>query len=100
MPFDLSELIAKPRTVNVPGVGVVMVREPTMADYARAPADPYWWGACITCTDGSPFVVNHAELGNIRAEICSALLEEINKPSRPTQAPSAGSGALQMGNEG
>jgi hypothetical protein len=44
MPFDLSQLIAKPRTVNVPGVGVVMVREPTMADYARAPADPYWWG--------------------------------------------------------
>ena len=100
MPFDLSQLISKPRTVNVPGVGVVMVREPTLADYANASTDPYWWGACVTCTDGSPFVLNHAELGNIRAELCSALLEEINRPTRPTQAPSVGFGASQMGNEG
>lgn len=100
MPFDLSQLIAKPRTVNVPGVGVVMVREPTLADYANASTDPYWWGACVTCTDGSPFVLNHAELGNIRADLCSALLEEINRPTRPTPAPSVGFGALPMGNAG
>ena len=99
MPFDLSSISPKPRRVDVSGVGVIMVREPTMADYTRAAMDPYWWAACLSCIDGTPFVHNHADMANVRADICSALLEEINRP-RPTQAPSAGSGALQMGNEG
>jgi len=46
MPFDLSSISPKPRRVDVPGVGVIMVREPTMADYTRAAADPYWWASC------------------------------------------------------
>lgn len=94
MPFDLSSISPKPRRVDVPGVGVIMVREPTMADYTRAAADPYWWAACLSCIDGTPFVHNHGEMANVRADICSALLAEINR-ERFTTPPNGGSGESQ-----
>jgi hypothetical protein len=94
MPFDLSSISPKPRRVDVPGVGVIMVREPTMADYTSASTDPYWWAGCLSCIDGTPFVHNNADMANVSADICSALLAEINR-ERFTTPPNGGSGESQ-----
>lgn len=91
MPFDLSKIAARQRTVEIDGVGPVVFREPTLADYTRSQVDPYWWGSCISCPDGSPFVVSNADLGTVRADVAGRLLEEVNRP-RPTEPAPAGSG--------
>jgi hypothetical protein len=66
-------------------------REPTLADYSRSQVDLYWWGSCISCPDGSPFVASNADLGAVRADVAGRLLEEVNRP-RPTEPAPAGSG--------
>ncbi len=94
MPIDLSKVTTRTRVVDVPELGPLTFREPTLADVQRAQADPYWWVACITCADGSQFLANPQDAGKIRAEVAGRLLEEVNR-TRPTDAPSEGSGASQ-----
>lgn len=94
MPIDLSRLIAQERVVCIDGVGELVFREPTLADYQRAQHDPYWWVALITCKDGSAFLADQRDAGKIRGELATRLLEEVTR-TRPTEPPSGGSGALE-----
>jgi len=91
MPIDVSKFTSRAREVEIPELGTVIVREPMLADYNRAQHDPYWWGACVSMLDGSPLVANNADLGRLRGDIASALLEAVNAP-RPTVPPSGGCG--------
>lgn len=94
MPADLSNVVARSRTVEIDGIGKVIVREPTLADYQRSSADQFWWAACLSCPDGTPLVANPKDLGTIRLEVAAALLEEVNRP-RPSEPPSGGSSESQ-----
>jgi hypothetical protein len=91
MPIDVSKFTGRSRTVEIPEIGSVIVREPNLADYNRAQHDPYWWAGCITLADGSPLVDVPAELGKLRGDIAAALLEAVNAP-RPTVPPNGGCG--------
>lgn len=99
MPADLSNVTARSRTVDIDGIGPVVVREPTLADYQRSNGDPFWWAACLSCPDGTPFVATPKELGLLRLDVAGRLLEEVNRP-RPTAPASAGSSESQARNNG
>lgn len=94
MPADLSNVVARSRAVEIDGIGKVIVREPTLADYQRSSTDQFWWAACLSCPDGTPLVSNPKDLGTIRLEVAAALLEEVNRP-RPSEPPSGGSSESQ-----
>jgi hypothetical protein len=91
MPIDLSALAARSRMVCIDGIGELVFREPTLADYQRAQHDPNWWVDLINCADGSPFLANPKDAGKIRGDLAGLLLEEATK-IRPTEPPSGGSG--------
>jgi len=99
MPFDLSKIAARSRTVTIHGVGDVVVREPTLGDYQRSRTDQFWWGDNLTMPDGSRFVDRNEQLASIRGEIAAALLEAVNGP-RPTEPPSGGCGESQARSNG
>lgn len=101
MPFDLSKLEVRSRTVEIDGIGAVVVREPTMGDYARARAtgDRYWWVNCIRCVDGTPFLANPADMDNVPGAIGDLLLAEVVK-LRPTMPPSGGYSESQAPSNG
>lgn len=88
MPFDLSKIGPSRKVVDIPDVGQLCFREPTLADALRAAQDPYWWGSCITLQDGSPFVLDNAQLAGIRSDIAERLMAEVTAV-RPTERPSA-----------
>ncbi len=67
MPIDVANLRARQKVVEIDGVGQLTFREPTLADVQRSQTDLYWWVACVTCADGSPFLSNAQEAGQIRA---------------------------------
>lgn len=92
MSIDITKFTARSRTVDIPELGTLTFREPTLADIQRASAEPYWWVACVTCADGSPLLADPEQAGQLRADIAGRLLEEVNRP-RPTDEASAGSGA-------
>jgi phospholipid/cholesterol/gamma-HCH transport system substrate-binding protein len=73
MPFDLSKIAARIRTVTIDGVGDVVVREPTLGDYQRSRSDQFWWGDNLTMPDGSRFVDRNDQLASIRGDIAAAL---------------------------
>ena len=83
-----------PRTVEIDGIGPVVVRRPRLADVALSNQNPYWWAACCTLPDGSPLFAPGTNVGELDAEIAAQLIEEVNRP-RPTHAPSEGSGASE-----
>jgi hypothetical protein len=87
-----AALWSKSRMVEIPGLGALVFTEPTLADVSQAPTNPYWWVRCITRPDGSPLLANAQDAGKIRAELAAELLQEVNR-TRPTEAPSEGSGA-------
>jgi hypothetical protein len=95
LPIDLHKVAARTRSVDIPELGLLTFREPTLADVTQAVSNPFWWVACITCQDGSAFLQNPQDAGKIRADIAGRLLEEVNR-QRPTDAPSEGSGASQV----
>lgn len=101
MPFDLSKIELRSRTVEIDGIGTVIVREPTMGDYAqaRATGDRYWWVDCIRCADGTPFLANRADMAKLPGALGDRLLEEVAK-LRPTTPPSGGSSESQAPNNG
>lgn len=87
MPINLNDISARSKMVEIPGVGPLVIREPTLADVQRSNTDPHWWVSCVSCTDGTPFLSNPQEAGQIRADLAGAILAEINAV-RPTHAPS------------
>jgi hypothetical protein len=91
MPVDVYKLLARSRTVEIDGVGPLVFREPTLADVQRASVDPFWWVACVTCPDGTPFLADPKDAGKIRSDLAGLLMEEINR-TRPTPAPKGASG--------
>lgn len=95
MPIDVSKLLARSRTVEIEGLGSLIFREPTLADVQRAPIDPYWWVACITCVDGTPFLADPKDAAKIRHDVAGLLMEEINRV-RPTPAPKGAGGETQI----
>lgn len=99
MPFDLSSIAARSRTVEVPGVGAVVVREPTLGDYQRSRTDHYWWGSNLSMPDGTPFVERNEQLATIRGDIAALLLEAVNG-TRPTEPPTGGCGESQARSNG
>jgi hypothetical protein len=99
MPIDIAQLRSRSRTVEIEGVGKLVVREPTLADATCSSTDQYWWVRCVTCPDGTPFLSNPAEAGQIRSDLAAALLAEVNRP-HPTDAPSEGSGASRAPSNG
>jgi hypothetical protein len=99
MPIDLAKFTARTRSVDIPELGLLTFREPTLADVQQASTNPYWWVACITCQDGSPLLADPEQAGQLRADIAGRLLEEVNR-QRPTDAPSEGSGASQAPSNG
>ena len=55
MSLDPSKIIASaPRTVEIVGIGPVVVRRATLADISLANDLPYWWTRLFTLPDGSP----------------------------------------------
>jgi hypothetical protein len=94
MPVDLSKLVAQERTVSIEGIGQLVFREATLADYQRAQHDPHWWVQLIACPDGSPFLADPKDAGRIRGELAGRLLEEATR-TRPTEPPSGGSGGSE-----
>jgi hypothetical protein len=91
MPIDVAKFTGRTRTVAIPEIGEVIVREPNLADYNRAQHDPYWWAGCVTLPDGSALVAVPSDLGRLRGDIAAALLEAVNEP-RPTVPPNGGCG--------
>lgn len=91
MPVDLAKLAPRTRTVDISGIGPLVFREPTMADFQRSQGNPYWWVSCISCLDGTPLLHNPADIAGISGELAAALLEEVNRP-RPTPPPKGGYG--------
>jgi hypothetical protein len=96
MPFDLSSIKPRSRTVEIDGVGAVVIREPTLGDYtaARAGTDRSWWIGCVSCADGTPFLPNHADAAQLPGWLGDRLLEEVAK-LRPTTPPIGGSSESQ-----
>ena len=43
---------AVPRTVEIDGIGPVVVRRPRLADVALSNHTPYWWAACCRIRAG------------------------------------------------
>jgi len=86
MPINLKDISARSKMVDFPGVGTLVIREATLADVQRSNTDPNWWVSCVSCPDGTPFLSNPQEAGQIRAELAGAILAEINH-IRPTPAP-------------
>ena len=76
---------------------MIVVREPTMADYRRAANDPWWWAACLSCEDGTPLLADPADLGRLSADVSTRLWEQVNAP-HPTQPPPGGCGESQARN--
>lgn len=101
MPLDLSKIQLRTRTVEIDGIGTVVVREPTMGDYAQARAtnDRYWWVDCIRCLDGSPLLANRADMDRLPGAVGDQLLEEVVR-LRPTTRPSAASSESQAQSNG
>lgn len=101
MPFDPAKIEVRSRAVEIDGIGTVVVREPTMGDYARARAtgDRYWWVACIRCEDGTPFLADSADMDRLPGAIGDQLLAEVVK-LRPTTPPSGGYSESQALNNG
>jgi hypothetical protein len=95
VPIDMEKLRGRERMVDIDGVGALVFREPTLADAQRAGGDPYWWVGCVKCPDGTPFLSNPQEAGQIRSDLAAALIAEVTR-TRPTDAPSEGSGASQI----
>jgi len=99
MPIDVSKLLARSRTVEIPGIGPLVFREPTLADVQRASVDQYWWTSCITCTDGTQFLADPKDAAKIRSDLAGLLMEEINR-IRPTPAPNGAFGESPTTTEG
>lgn len=90
MPIDPSKMAtAAPRTVDIDGIGPVVIRRPRLADVVNAGGNPYWWAACCSCPDGTPLFPPGADIGSMDADIAGALIAEVNRP-RPTPPPSGG----------
>jgi hypothetical protein len=92
MPIDPTKTAAAPRTVEIDGLGAVVIRRPVLADVQHAAGNPYWWARCCTMPDGSPLFAAGADIGQLDAEIAAQLIGEVNRP-RPTQGPSDAPGA-------
>lgn len=92
MPIDISKVLSRSRTVNIDGIGPVVVREPTLGDAERSTTDRYWWLSCVSCPDGSPLLEHPQDAARLRHDIAAALMNEVNT-IRPTHGPSADHGA-------
>lgn len=85
MSLDPTKIIpSTPRTVEIVGIGQVIVRRATLADISMAGDLPYWWTRLFTLPDGSPLFAHGVDIGTLDHEVASALLEEVNRP-RPSQ---------------
>jgi hypothetical protein len=99
LPIDLSKVTSRSRMVTIPELGELVFREPTLADAQRSALDPYWWVACVTCADGTPFLTNAQDAGRLRADVATAVLAEVNAV-RPTAGSSDVSGASPTTKDG
>ena len=101
MPLDPSKVApAAPRTVEIDGLGTVVVRRPVLADLRDAAANPYWWTRCLSMPDGSPLFAVGADVGQLDAELAAELIAEVNRPRHPSVAPSAELGASEAPSRG
>jgi hypothetical protein len=80
------------READLPGIGAIRVRRPTLGEATRSSTDRNWWACCVQARDGSPLFPSSFQVDDLDADVAMALLSEINKP-RPTQPASAESGA-------
>jgi len=95
--LDPSKVISSaPRTVEIVGIGPVVVRRATLADISLAGDMQFWWTRLFTLPDGSPLFAPGADVGALDHEVASALIDEVNRPrfttplrsgSTETQAP-------------
>jgi hypothetical protein len=87
--LDPSKIIASaPRTVEIVGIGPVVVRRATLADISLANDLPYWWTRLFTLPDGSPLFAPGVDVGTLDHEVASALIDEVNRPRFTTPLPS------------
>tara|TARA_R110000868_G_scaffold93905_1_gene259649 strand:+ start:327 stop:629 length:303 start_codon:yes stop_codon:yes gene_type:complete len=94
--LDPSKVIASaPRTVEIVGIGPVVVRRATLADISLAGDMPYWWARLFTLPDGSPLFAPGVDVGTLDHEVASALIDEVNRP-RFTTPPNGGSTETQV----
>lgn len=95
MSLEPSKIIASaPRTVEIVGIGPVVVRRATLADISLAGDLQFWWTRLFTLPDGSPLFAPGSDVGTLDHEVASALLEEVNRP-RPSQPLTSGSTETQ-----
>jgi hypothetical protein len=99
MPVDPAKVTAAPRTVEIDGIGPVVVRRPVLADVQNAAANPYWWAKCCSMPDGSPLFAAGADIGQLDAEVAAALITEVNRP-RPTPGQNDALGASEAPSNG
>lgn len=92
MPIDPTKITAAPRTVEIDGIGSVLIRRPVLSDVQNASANPYWWAKCCSMPDGSPLFAPGADVGQLDADIAAALITEVNRP-RPTAGQNDAPGA-------
>jgi hypothetical protein len=91
MPVDLSKVMSRTRRIEDPDLGTIIVREPTLGDYLKVSTDRWWWVACLSCEDGTPLMEDPTDMGRIRAEVATRLMEAVNT-AHPTAPPAGGSG--------
>lgn len=90
--FSIQSLRPAWREAEVPGLGRVRVRRPTLGEATRSSTDRNWWACCVQALDGSPLFPASFLVDDLDAELAMAILTEINRP-RPTQPASAAYGA-------
>lgn len=79
------------RTVDLPGVGPVEVRVPTLRDsVGMQPGDLAWWHGCVR-RPGAEQAFTRDELLDMPVSAANRLAEEVMRP-HPTEPPSGGSG--------
>jgi NAD(P)-dependent dehydrogenase (short-subunit alcohol dehydrogenase family) len=73
--LDPSKVISSaPRTVEIVGIGPVVVRRATLADISLAGDMQFWWTRLFTLPDGSPLFAPGADVGALDHEVASALI--------------------------
>lgn len=79
------------RTADVPGVGQLEVRRPTMRDIVSQGGNPYWWLTCVRCIDGTPLLPPGVSAADLDLSVGNAIVAEIMQ-DRPTAGSNAESG--------
>lgn len=91
MPIDpkiIERLTPQWRAVDTAAFGPLLVRSPTVADAARAPASG-WWLSCVRLPDHSPAFEPGFDIGQLDAVAVSELQQAVLS-GNPTPPPTGG----------